>query len=81
MVTYQTLIRLSLNPPNNFLPRGFQTNDMHEAGLVFLDLVDYSFLLGSQTKSTIGFSLSLPKSQTLIPFSVAADTHCNLGLN
>jgi hypothetical protein len=52
-----------------------------EAGLHFLLLMDYSFLLGSQTKSAIGFSLSLPKSQTLIPFSVAALTHCNLGLN
>jgi len=55
--------------------------EMHEAALDFLDLVDYSLLLGSQTKSAIGFSLSLPKSQTLIPFSVAAETHCNLGLN
>lgn len=47
----------------------------------FLAFPTYSFLLGSQVKSAIGFSLSLPRSQTLIPFSVAAETHCNLGLN
>lgn len=80
--TCQTLIYPSLNPPKSFLPRGFQTRAVQEAFLDFLDLgAEPSFLMGSAVKSTIGFSLSLPKSQTLTPDSVAAETHYNLGLN
>jgi len=72
----------SLNPPKSFLPKGFQTKAVQVAGLDFLDLTAVaSFLNGSTDKSTIGFSESLAKSQTLTPDSVAAETHCNLGLN
>lgn len=71
----------SLNPAKSFLPRGFHTRAVQAAGLYFFDLVVLSFLMGSIYKSTMGFSWSYPKSQTLTPESRAAETHYNLGLN
>jgi len=72
----------SLNPAKSFLPSGFQTRAVQAACLDFLDLApEFSFLCGSTVKSTIGFSWSYPKSQTLTPESRAAQTHYNLGLN
>lgn len=40
-----------------------------------------SLFLISAVKSAMGFSLVDIKSQILIPLSVAAETHYNLGLN
>jgi len=74
---YHTLILLSANPANNFLPVEFQQIDVHYEYLV-------SFFSGfpgnSCLKSDKVLSFSLIKSQTLTPFSVAAETHYNLGL-
>jgi len=81
LVTCQTLMNPSLNPAKSFFPRGFQVRAVHTAGLDFLVLEVVSFLMGSTDKVVKGFSESLPKSQTLTPESVAALTHCNLGLN
>lgn len=82
LTTCQTLMCPSLNPAKIFLPRGFQTRAVQAAGLDFLDLAaELSFLMGSTVKSTMGFSRSHPKSQTLTPDSRAAETHYNLGLN
>lgn len=68
-----------MNPANNLFPTEFQANEVQGTTLVLLFL-DSLFLI-SAFKSAIGFSLVDIKSQILIPFSVAALTHCNLGLN
>lgn len=73
-----TLILESVNPANNFLPVEFQQMDVLGAYLVSF-FSDKAFG-NSCLKSANGLSSSLIKSQTLTPFSVAADTHYNLGL-
>lgn len=75
---YHTLILESVNPANNFLPVEFQQIEVDGANLTSF-FSDYAFG-NSCLKSANGLSVSLIKSHTLTPFSVAADTHYNLGL-
>lgn len=78
MVTFHTLISPSVNPANNLFPKAFQAKEVHGTTLLLYFLL--SLFLISAVKSAIGFSLDDIKSQILIPFSVEALTHCNLGL-
>jgi hypothetical protein len=67
-----------VNPANNFLPVEFQQIEVDGEYLVsFFSELDFG---NSCLKSANALSFSLIKSQTLTPFSVAADTHYNLGL-
>lgn len=74
-------MKLSVKPPKSFLPKAFQANEVQMGFFYFLVVLTSLFLTGSIVKSAIDFSLSLIKSQTLIPLSVAAQTHWSLGLN
>jgi len=67
-----------MNPANNFLPVEFQQMAVQINGLLFFPL--FSVFAVSGFKSDNDLSVSLIKSQTLTPFSVAADTHYNFGL-
>jgi len=67
-----------VNPANNFLPVEFQQIEVLGANLTSF-FSDKAFG-NSCFKSATAKLLSLIKSQTLTPFSVAAATHYNLGL-
>lgn len=65
----------SVNPANNFFPKAFQVKEIQAGAFYFL-----AFLFFSAVKTAMGLVEVVIKSQTLIPCSVPAATHYNLGL-
>lgn len=69
----------SVNPANNFLPKEFQVKDTHIGNLLDLGFSP-STTGNSGFKVVKALSEVFIKFQILIPFSVPAATHYNLGL-